>query len=98
MVVHWRDSMKSARFFALDARAAFPFMLVLLHIRWWTILVAFLVCAFLWMAERLGLRFDAALRAVRAWFVVPVRPGQAFQLNRRMSDMSGLDAKHDKSE
>jgi intracellular multiplication protein IcmT len=83
--------MKSARFFALDARAAFPFLLVLIHFKTWTIALAFITTFIFWLAERLGLRFDAALRAVRAWFVVPRRPAQAFQLNRRMVDLSGTD-------
>lgn len=84
--------MKSARFFALDAFAAFPFLLVLIHIRWWTIGLAFLSSVLFWFAERLGLRFMPALRAVRSWFVVPVRPGRAFHLNPRAADLSGIDA------
>lgn len=91
MDTHWRNTMKSARFFALDARAAFPFLLVLIHIRWWTIGVAFVTTILFWLAERLGLKFDAALRAVRAWFVAPFRPAQPYQMNRRMADLSGLD-------
>lgn len=91
MDVHWRNSMKSARFFALDARAAFPFLLVLLHVRLWTIALAFICTVIFWLAERLGLRFDAALRAVRAWFVAPYRPAMAYQLNRHMADLSGLE-------
>ena len=83
--------MKSARFFALDARAAFPFLLVLIHIRGWTLMLA-LVCTLLfWIAERMGLRFDAALRAVRAWFVAPIRPARAHQMNHQMADLGGLD-------
>jgi intracellular multiplication protein IcmT len=83
--------MKAARFFALDARAVFPFLLVLIHIRGWTLMLA-LVCTILfWIAERMGLRFDAALRAVRAWFVAPYRPARAYQLNHRMADLGALD-------
>jgi intracellular multiplication protein IcmT len=83
--------MKSARFFALDARAAFPFLLVLIHVKVWTIVLALITTFIFWLAERLGLRFDAALRSVRTWFVVPRRPAQAFQLNRRMADLSGTN-------
>ena len=91
MTIHWRDSMRSARFFALDARAAFPFLLVLLHIRWWTLALALVCTLVFWLAERLGLRFDAALRAVRAWFVAPIRPAQPIERNRRMADLGALD-------
>ncbi|HRJ12558.1 MAG TPA: IcmT/TraK family protein [Alphaproteobacteria bacterium] len=89
--VHWRNSMKSARFFALDARAVFPFLLVLIHVRGWTLMLA-LVCTILfWLAERIGLRFDSALRAVRAWLVAPYRPARPYQLNHRMADLGALD-------
>ena len=30
---HWRNSMRPVRFFAFDARAAFPFFLLLLYAR-----------------------------------------------------------------
>lgn len=33
---HWRDSARSARFFMVDARAAFPIFFFLMHIRVWT--------------------------------------------------------------
>ena len=33
---HWRDSARSARFALVDARAAFPLFLFLMHIRIWT--------------------------------------------------------------
>jgi intracellular multiplication protein IcmT len=84
--------MKSARFFALDARAAFPFLLVLLHFTMWTLALAGISSVLFLLAERLGLKFEAALRAVRCWFVVPMRPAVPFQLKRRMSDMSGPEA------
>lgn len=83
--------MKSARFFALDARAVFPFLLVLIHVRGWTLLLAFLCTILFWIAERVGLKFDSALRAVRAWMVAPFRPARAYQLNRRMADLGALD-------
>jgi len=91
MDTHWRYTMKSARFFALDAFSVFPFLLVLIHVRWWTILLAAVVTAVFWVAERMGLRLLPALRAVRAWFVAPVRPAQAYQLNRRIVDLGALD-------
>lgn len=83
--------MKSARFFALDAFASFPFLLALLHIRWWTLSVALVTTLAFWVAERLGLRFMPALRAARAWLVAPMRPARAYQLNHRMADLGGLD-------
>jgi intracellular multiplication protein IcmT len=94
--IHWRNSMKSARFFALDARAVFPFLLVLIHIRGWTLLLALICTTLFWIAERMGLRYDAALRAVRAWFVAPFRPARAYQLNPRIADLGALDMMEEK--
>ena len=37
---HWRDAARNPRFFFVDAYAAFPLILMLLHIRLWTFLVA----------------------------------------------------------
>jgi intracellular multiplication protein IcmT len=91
MDTHWRNTMKPARFFALDAFSVFPFMLVLIHVRLWTIILAAVVTTVFWISERMGLRLLPALRAVRAWFVAPVRPAQAYQLNRRMADLGRLD-------
>lgn len=40
---HWRDASRPARFFFMDAKAAFPLILFLLHISWLTFWIA-LVC------------------------------------------------------
>lgn len=52
---HWRDSAYIARFFFVDARAAFPLLLFLLHIRWWTFIVAVSVTLFFSLIEKYGL-------------------------------------------
>lgn len=36
----WRDSARVAKFFIIDARAAFPFLFLLVHIRLWTLVLA----------------------------------------------------------
>ena len=37
---YWRDSARSPRFFFMDAYAALPFVVLLLHIRLWTFILA----------------------------------------------------------
>lgn len=44
---HWRDSARSARFFIVDARAAFPIFLFLMHIRIWTGILVLISAVFL---------------------------------------------------
>ena len=51
---HWRDSARNARFFIIDARAVFPLLLWLVHIRWWTFEIAIVMMIFFGALERYG--------------------------------------------
>jgi intracellular multiplication protein IcmT len=51
---HWRDSARSARFFVVDARAAFPIFIFLMHIRLWTGLLVLVSATFFGIIERYG--------------------------------------------
>ncbi len=51
---HWRDSARYPRFFFIDARAAFPVLLALAHIRLWTISVALVAMLFFGVLHRYG--------------------------------------------
>jgi intracellular multiplication protein IcmT len=83
---HWRNSMKPARFFFLDARAAVPFVFTLLHLRLWTLAVAAITTLIFYILEQRGMSFDAALRAIRVWFVGNKRPNIQTSNRRRMVD------------
>ncbi|MFA4994553.1 MAG: IcmT/TraK family protein [Bdellovibrionales bacterium] len=83
MDVHWRNTQKPARFFALDARAFSAILLFLVHARLWTFAIAVLVMVIFWIFERRGLTFEAALRAIRAWILGRDRPA-TLKKNRRM--------------
>ena len=63
---HWRDSARPARFWFLDCRAAFPFLLFLLHIRLWTFIVAIVAVIFFALLERYGFRVTVFGRWLRA--------------------------------
>jgi intracellular multiplication protein IcmT len=62
---HWRDSARTARFFIVDARAAFPLLFFLLHIRLWTFLVAIFTMVFFGMLERYGFTVPVFWRWLR---------------------------------
>jgi hypothetical protein len=51
---HWRDSARTAKFFFIDAEAVFPFFLFLLHIRFWTFILALSFMLFFTLLKRLG--------------------------------------------
>ncbi len=62
---HWRDSARSPRFFIVDARAAFPLLLFLLHIRLWSFILAVCTMAFFGLLEHYGFRLIVFLRWLR---------------------------------
>ncbi len=83
---HWRNSMKPTRFFFMDARAALFFLVLMMHFRLWTFLAVLTITVIFWMAERFGLTYGAALRAVRLYIIGPNRPSLIWTSKRRMID------------
>ena len=72
---HWRNNMRTVRFFALDARASLYFMILLVYARTSTIMLTFFVTMIFYWLEKKGMTFPAALRTLRCWFVGQDRPG-----------------------
>lgn len=83
---HWRNTMRPVRFFALDARAALPFFVLLVYARPITFAITATVVVFFWLLERRGLTFPSALRSIRVWLVGDRRPGWFAYIHRRMRD------------
>ena len=83
---HWRYTQKPARFFMLDARAFAAIMLFIVHISLWTFLIAIFTMFVFWLFERRGLTFEAALRAMRSWFVGRRRPAMVRGKRRHWVD------------
>ncbi|MCH9756815.1 MAG: IcmT/TraK family protein [Gammaproteobacteria bacterium] len=65
---HWRDSARSARFFMVDARAAFPIFFFLMHIRVWTAILVLVSAFFFGIIEHYGYSLPVFLRWLRAFF------------------------------
>src|ERR1043166_5925824 len=86
--IHWRNSMKPVRFFFMDARAAWPFLLALLHLRVYTIIFAALTTMLFYFLEVRGMSFVAALRAFRVWIVTKKRPAVRHSEIPRMVDFA----------
>lgn len=66
---HWRNSMRPVRFFAFDARAAIPWIILLFHARTVTFVLAIVLTGLFWYMEQRGLTFPSALRTFRTWFL-----------------------------
>lgn len=63
---HWRDSARSPKFFVFDAKAAFPLLLFLLHIRLWTFIVAVVAWMFFSILNYYGFSIGVFLRWLRS--------------------------------
>ncbi len=83
---HWRNNMRTVRFFALDARASLSFMTLLVYARTSTIILTFIITMIFYWLEKKGLTFPAALRSLRMWFVGLERPGVASVHKKRLID------------
>lgn len=68
---HWRDSSRIARFFIVDARAAFPIFLFLMHIRWWTGMLAIASLCFFGFIEHYGFTVPVFLRWIKCVLAGP---------------------------
>jgi len=73
---HWRDSARSARFFIVDARAAFPIFFFLMHIKVWTGILAIVSMIFFGIIEHYGFTVPVFLRWIRAFLAGSVKSSQ----------------------
>lgn len=73
---HWRDSARSPRFFLVDARAAFPIFIFLMHIRVWTGVLVLVSAVFFGILERYGFTVPVFLRWLRSFLAGPFKSSQ----------------------
>ncbi|MCB9963425.1 MAG: type IV secretion protein IcmT [Rhodospirillales bacterium] len=83
---HWRNSMRPVRFFSFDARAAIPYVFLLLYARLITLIICIVVTIIFALLERRGLTVPSAMRKFRSWLVGPKRPAWITIRRRRMVD------------
>ena len=68
---HWRDSARSVRFFFWDGKAAFPILIFLMHVRFWTLGLALVTMLFFTVLNRYGFSPMVFWRCVRNFFAGP---------------------------
>lgn len=83
---HWRNNMRTVRFFALDARASLAFMVLLVYARTSTIILTLIVTMIFYWLEKKGMTFPAAMRSLRMWFVGTDRPALASVQHKKFID------------
>lgn len=70
---YWRDSSRQPRFFFVDALAAFPLVIFLLHIRLWTLYIAIASIVFFAILERFNFTVPVFLRFMRGILAGKIR-------------------------
>ena len=83
---HWRNTMRPVRFFAFDSRAVIGILMVIMHVRTWTFMLALIGISCFFVAERAGYDFDSSLRRIRSYIVGPKRPASMGLSRRRLKD------------
>jgi len=83
---HWRNSMRTVRFFAFDARASVPIPLLLVYARWSTISLTIITLLVFRFLENKGLTVPSAMRNLRSWLVGSERPGWVSVQRRKFTD------------
>ncbi len=83
---HWRDTMRTIRFFHFDARVAFLVPMWLLYLRISTIIISFVVFYIFHFLENRGLTFPSAIRAFRTWLIGRSRPSVTGLSKRKFID------------
>lgn len=62
----WRDSARTPKFFIFDAKAAFPLLLFLVHIRLWTFVLAVVAWLIFTYLNYRGFSVEVFLRWLRS--------------------------------
>lgn len=75
-MAHWRDSARPVRFWIIDYRATFPLLFLIVHIRPWTLAMAFLFVVFFSLLERYGFTVAVFLRWARSFIAGPRKIAQ----------------------
>lgn len=69
----WRDTARPAQFFGIDAFAVYPFLLFMLHMKWWTFILAIVAMIALAVLSRHGFTLPVFYRVVRSYLAGPAR-------------------------
>ena len=85
---HWRNSMRTVRFFSFDARASLPLPLLLVYARTSTLVLSIVFLLVFRYLERKGLTFPAAVRNFRSWIIGRDRPGWINVHRKNFNDFS----------
>jgi intracellular multiplication protein IcmT len=70
---HWRDAARQTKFFFVDAYAAFPILIMLLHIKLWTFLLSIGCMIFFAILERFKFTIPVFFRWLKLTIAGPLK-------------------------
>jgi len=70
---HWRDAARTPRFYFMDAMAAFPIMLFLMHMSLWTFVTSLVFISFFVLLEKFKFTIPVFTRWFKATLAGPLR-------------------------
>ena len=90
--LYWRETHKQPRFLIFDGRMIVLLLIVILHIRLWTVALAVIMMMVLAFFDRKGVPADSILRFLRASIVGRKRSARGFLAARQAVDF-GFETK-----
>lgn len=84
--IYWRETHRQPRFLMLDGRIVVLLLLMVMHIRLWTIALTLIAIAIQWWFGRKGIGPDSILRFIRASIVGRRRTARGFAAERSAVD------------
>lgn len=92
--LYWRETHRQPRFLMLDGRIVILLLLMVMHIRLWTIALTLVAIAVQWWFGRKGISPDSILRFIRASIVGRKRTARGFAAERSAVDF-GFETQSD---
>ena len=80
---NWRDSARVPYFFIMDARAAYPLLLFICHIRLWTFILCVSVMLVLALLQKFGYTVPVFGRLAKAFIAGPIRTARPWWMSSR---------------
>lgn len=78
---HWSNIAPEAKFFMINASASVPWLMVILHPRWWTLILAVLVTSFLLYIQFQKMTVTSFLKSKKPLFL-----GRSIRVERPFGD------------
>ncbi len=95
--LYWRETHRQPRFLIFDSRLVVTLLVLIMHVRIWTILLAIFCFSVLWFFERKGVSPDSIFRYLRARLVGRRRTARGLHNERSCVDYGFETSAHKKA-